>query len=255
MERYEFSRNQRQKILTLIDGSETLSRVDQFTTLLEREYDVMTSLVDAEISIEQLLEDRSIINARIEKLSQSQSDLNPNVEQELMNLREELELRNAQIDDLQQKIYASDLDSHINSVGDNINSMMEARAALKHLCKTTLNMRRAKTQSIEELRSQLSMAEDKCAELTRNLETSKRTQQDIIQEYEEKIELVLTPEQNQNLKRQEEQQKTIDKLMRKVENYAQLLQNNLALSTNMSKDKVYLSISVYIHIKTILFFL
>lgn len=223
-------------MLTLKDGNATASKMDQLIAFLEREYEVMTSLMDAEISLEQLLEDRGIINVRIEELNRSKKDSDHSVENELSNLREELEMRNAQIADMQQKIYATDLETYVSSVGDNIHSMIEARAAMKHLWKILLDMRRDKIHSIEELKTQLSSSEEKCTELSKIIKSLELTHQKIIQEYEEKIDLVLTPEQDQNFKQKEDQQKTIDRLMKEIENYAQQQQQNNTF--NVTKKKV-----------------
>lgn len=228
LDRQKVAQCQRQKMLLLKDGNANVSKMDQLIAFLEREYDVMTSLVDAEISLEQLIEDRSIISVRIEELRQSLKEPGSSAEQELTNLREELELRNAQIADMQQKIYVTDLESYICSVGDNIHSMLEARAAMKHLWKNILDLRRDKTQSVEELKTQLSSAEEKCCELNKNIENLKLAHQHVIREYEEKISVILSPEQDENIK-----QATIDKFMEEVERGSCTRQNDLQQSCIM----------------------
>lgn len=211
LDRQKLAQSQRQKILSLKDGHATASRMDQLIAFLEREYEVMTSLVDAEISLTQLLEDRGIISVRIDELRRSMKTCKPSVEQELASLQEELEMRNAQISDMQQKIYATDLETYICSVGDNIHSMMEARVAMKHIWKTALDIRREKVHSMEDLKTQLNTAEEKCIELTKSIETLKLAHQHAIQEYEEKIALILRPRKEQTSKLRESKQDTISR--------------------------------------------
>lgn len=239
LDRQKIAQSQRQKMLNQKDGNGMVSKMDQLVAFLEREYEVMISLVDAELSLEQLLEDRGIISVRIKEITQSQKDLDPSAAQELVNLQEELDMRNAQIADMQQKVYVTDLESYISSVGDNIHSILEARIAMKHLWKTTLDMHRDKLQSMEELKSQLSSSEEKCAELSKSIENMKMAHQNVIQEYEEKIALVLSPEQEHNFKQQTEQQKTINRLMMEVDKYTQLFQDNASHnSPKTSNNKV-----------------
>lgn len=246
LDRQKIAQSQRQKILNLKDGNATASKIDQLVAFLEREYEVMTSLVDAEVSLGQLLEDRGIINVRIEELRRSVKVSSRSVNEELAALQEELDMRNAQIADMQQKVYATDLDNYICSVGNNIQSMMEARVAMKHLWKTTLNMRREKTHLIEELKTQLNSSEDKYAELCKNMEDLKIKNQNIIEECEEKMALILNSEQQHNLQHQEDQQKTIDRLMKEIENYTRLLQNNKAQASKIIKNKVKLNITIIV---------
>lgn len=243
LERQRVSQSQRQKMLHSKDGNTSTSKIDQLIPFLEREYEIMTSLVDAEIHLEHLHEVRRIINVRIEELNRTQETWDVSDKREVEHLQEELEMRNAQIADMQQKVYATDLDNYICSVGNNIQSMMEARAAMKHLWKTTLNMRREKTHSIEDLKTQLSTAEEKCNELSKNIEDLKVANQSIVQEYEEKIALILCPQQDQkDLQHQEDQQKTIERLMKEIENYARLLQNKNAQASKVVKNRLEVEI-------------
>lgn len=225
LDRQKMAQCQRQKMLSLKDGNHSVSKMEQLIAFLEREYDVMTSLVDAELTLDQLMEDRSIISLRIAELNRSQKELpsppdssSSTVEQELINLREELELRNAQIFDMQQKIYVTDLETYISSVGDNIHNMMEARIAMKHLWKSILDIRRDKTQSLEELKTQLTTTEEKCHELNRNIDNLKKTHEHVIREYEEKIAVILSSsEQNVDCS---------SKLMGEVERCSRLHEKN-----------------------------
>lgn len=247
LERQKMAQHKNQEILNLNNDNELLSKIDHLIEFLKGEFDLMATLVDEEISIEQFLKDRKITSDRIIELSELLKDSlkNTSVEQEIANLQEDLKIRNAQIDDI-QKICGVDLESHICSVMDNVNSMEEGRAVIKYLWQATLNMRRENIHSIKDLKAQLSLAEEKCTALTKNIENLNVTYQNVLQDYEEKIALVLTPEQEQNFKQQMEQQKTIDILKRKLDNYVQLLQNNLPDSSSLIKDKVSLELKLYL---------
>lgn len=252
LERQTIAKSKNEEIVTSNNDNEFFSKIDQLIEFLKGEMDLMTTLVEAEISLEKLLEDRRIISDRVAELSGSLKDSleNPCVEKELENLQEDLKVRNDQIDNM-QKTCGVDLETHLCSMVDNIHSMMGARSFIKHLWKTTLDMRRETVHSIQALKNQLSLAEEKCTELTRHIETLNMTHQNVIQEYEEKMALVLTPEEEQNFKQQIEQQKTIDILKRKVDNYAQLLQNNLPESFSSIKGKA--SLQFKIHLLTVIY--
>ncbi|KAM7349272.1 kinesin-like protein 3A isoform 2-T2 [Cochliomyia hominivorax] len=235
LERQKVAQTQRQKMQSSKDATAASVKIDQVIACVERELEVIISLIDAERTLEQLMDDRGIISSRLGELKQQYPVPDPQSPEalEITNLEEELEMRNAQISDLQQKVCANDIDTLIKSLGDNVHSLAEARAVFKYLLKTLADMRREQSQLCEELRSQIHVVEEKSNEAAKLIQQMKLEHEQAIAEYEEKISVALTPEQEQRLKLQEEQEKKIESLMIELENYKQLREN----STNNNKKK------------------
>lgn len=77
---------------------------DKIRSWLNQEIEISLSTVDAEFSLEKLMQDRALLT---QKLKEFQDSNEPN-QTEIDELTEFLELRNTQITDLQQKIVESD---------------------------------------------------------------------------------------------------------------------------------------------------
>ncbi|XP_026760553.2 chromosome-associated kinesin KIF4A [Galleria mellonella] len=107
---------------------------------IEQELEVHLSIVDAEKSLEELMEYRAWITEQIESLRNSTDDeANRNKIAELEN---DLALRKAQISDLQQKILTADQENKSRTQWDNIQSMLEAKVALKCLFELLVDSKR-----------------------------------------------------------------------------------------------------------------
>lgn len=221
LEKQKVAQTQRQRMQSAKVATAASVKIDQIIACVERELEVIISLIDAERTLEQLMDDRGIISSRLGELESQQPYPDPQSPAglEIANLQEELEMRNAQISDLQQKVCANDLDTLIRSLGENVQNLAEARAVFKYLLKTLADMRREHTHLVEELRSQLHTAEEKSNDTDKIIRQMKLEHEEAIAEYEEKISVALTPEQEKRLKLQEEQEKKIEALMIELENY------------------------------------
>ncbi|XP_076646621.1 chromosome-associated kinesin KIF4B-like [Halictus rubicundus] len=111
---------------------------DKIKNWLNQEIQVLVSTVDAEFSLEKLMKDRASLAAMLKKLQDSNE---PNDEQ-ITEFSEFLELRNTQITDLQQKIVESDQESKKDTRWQALQTMEEAKTALKILFKRTAEDRR-----------------------------------------------------------------------------------------------------------------
>ena len=80
------------------------TNTDKIRDWLIQEIEVLVSTIDAEYSLEKIMQDRASLVCMIEEL-QNSNDVN---ETKIAELNEFLALRNAQITDLQQKIVESD---------------------------------------------------------------------------------------------------------------------------------------------------
>jgi len=77
---------------------------EEIKTWMAQELEVLMATVEANYSLEKLMQDRASLVHQLEQLKKN-SDLN---EKELVTVTEFIELRNIQIADLQQKILESD---------------------------------------------------------------------------------------------------------------------------------------------------
>lgn len=77
---------------------------DEVKTWIAQEFEVLMATIEADYSLERLMQDRASLVHQSEQLKKS-SDSN---KEELATVIEFIELRNAQIADLQQKILESD---------------------------------------------------------------------------------------------------------------------------------------------------
>lgn len=77
---------------------------DEIKTWVGQELEVLMATIDADLSLEKLMQDRASLTCKLEQLKQSND---PN-EEERATLIKFIELRNTQISDLQKEIVESD---------------------------------------------------------------------------------------------------------------------------------------------------
>lgn len=77
---------------------------DEIKTWVAQEIEVLMATVEADYSLKKLMQDRATLSHQLEQLKKNSS---PN-EEELVTVTNFIEIRNAQISDLQQKILESD---------------------------------------------------------------------------------------------------------------------------------------------------
>ncbi|KAG6465118.1 hypothetical protein O3G_MSEX014941 [Manduca sexta] len=107
---------------------------------IEQELEVHLSIVEAEKSLEELMEYRAWITEQIENLRNSTDD--EANRKKIAELEDDLALRKAQISDLQQKILTADQENKSRTQWDNIQSMLEAKVALKCLFELLVDAKR-----------------------------------------------------------------------------------------------------------------
>ncbi|KAF9823950.1 hypothetical protein SFRURICE_013487 [Spodoptera frugiperda] len=139
LERQKFSQMKRNA-----KGSVKAGAVQQY---IEQELEVHLSIVEAEKSLEELMEYRAWITEQIENLRNS-TDEEAN-RKKIAELEDDLALRKAQISDLQQKILTADQENKSRTQWDNIQSMLEAKVALKCLFELLVDAKRELTNQSE----------------------------------------------------------------------------------------------------------
>ncbi|XP_034489992.1 chromosome-associated kinesin KIF4 [Drosophila innubila] len=206
--------------------------------LVDRELEVILSLIDAEHSLEQLMEDRAIINTHCNEIREQQSNPDEDQAQLLVSLEEELEMRNAQIADLQQKVCSNDLDSRMRALCENVQSIGESRAITKQLLKSLVQQRREQAQGImeqkmllDEQRSQLNEERQRHEELTKRLRLEECKHEELMvnlqRNYEEKVAVLLRSSHQSghqgDTAEDLERQQIVEEMLRKKEELQQEL--------------------------------
>ncbi|XP_054729971.1 chromosome-associated kinesin KIF4A-like [Anastrepha obliqua] len=251
LDRQRAAQSQRQKTQSAKDVNTASNKIDQVVSWVERELEVIVSFIDAEHSLEQLMEDRGIISIRIEELRKQQPEPGSISAQDLSTLHEELEMRNAQITDLQQKVFTVDLEVRIRSLAEGIQNVAESRAVIRKLLKSISDMRREhairlqeQKIALEEQKALREAAEQTSVVAAKRIRLMELEHEEAIAErentYEEKIAVLLrelhnapqlaagsgealTPEQEERLKIQEELLNKMDTLREELEYYKNLV--------------------------------
>ncbi|XP_031370407.1 chromosome-associated kinesin KIF4A isoform X1 [Apis dorsata] len=107
------------------------TNTEKIKSWLTQEIEILISTIDAEYSLEKLMQDRASLTSMLEKFKNS-NDIN---ETKIAKLNEFLTLRNTQITDLQQKLIESDQENRSHLRWQKIHSMEEAKITLKLLFK------------------------------------------------------------------------------------------------------------------------
>ncbi|XP_033227656.1 chromosome-associated kinesin KIF4 [Belonocnema kinseyi] len=123
--------------------NEKTTNKDSIQSWVSQEMEVLLSTVDAECSLERLMQDRALLVNQLKGLRDKKDDYEPSVFQKQEgDLVEFIELRNTQITDLQQKILESDQENQANSRWQSLISIRDAKIALKSLFDITAEDRK-----------------------------------------------------------------------------------------------------------------
>lgn len=162
--------------------------LNRSSSWIMEELEVINSIIDIKQSFEQLFEVRADLNQRLNKL---RADKSPDKEQ-IKALQEEIEMRSAQIADLNGKINAHDLDAKSKAIYESVQSIPEGRSIIKQLLNSVIEMR-------GNFNTYFAQARD-----TKHLlEVSEERQQQLEQEFKQKIDQMVQ-EHNQVEKENQE---------------------------------------------------
>ncbi|XP_046867068.1 chromosome-associated kinesin KIF4A isoform X2 [Drosophila willistoni] len=188
------------------NGNTTTKTKDNIAAI-DQELEIILSVLDAEIILETLMEDRAILAQEYQELKQNAGD---EENQALLSaMEEDLEMRNAQIADFQQKVQLNNIDTHVSILADNVQSLGESRTVSKHVLKTMIQQRRDHAQAMAEQRirltnhiNQLTVFEAKQLELAEQLQRAEQQHREEMhcqqREYEEKVAVLLRSAQANN---------------------------------------------------------
>lgn len=100
--------------------------------------------MEAKATLKCLLEDRAMLQQQLDNSNELTED-------DLKQLQEEIDMRSIQIQDLQQKILDSDEDTKTKNRFDNIQTMGEAKYALKSILEQTGDLIKKSVQNNSKL--------------------------------------------------------------------------------------------------------
>ncbi|XP_062539116.1 chromosome-associated kinesin KIF4-like [Armigeres subalbatus] len=166
---------------------------------VDHELELIRSVTDASITLKLLMDDRALLNT---KLMEMKKNTEEHSENEIKQQEHDLELRNAQIADLQQKILSTDVDSKQKAILEGIPTLPEAKQVLKKLLTvfTETQEESAKTRhQLVDTRLSVECLEENVRQLTSELAETKQRFTDETNElakmYEEKLSMLLLSKQ------------------------------------------------------------
>ncbi|XP_070494401.1 chromosome-associated kinesin KIF4 [Chironomus tepperi] len=186
-----------------------IEKTDVVQNYIDHELVVLISTVDAKNAMQSLMNDRGMLLERLQNLK-STVNKNDAIEKEILQLEEDLEMRNAQITDMRAKLMETDIDAKIKNIPENFTSVPELRIAMTYILRALLDSREDfitnKTKA-EDLKAAYDASEDRIeqlleekSEMLMNFEEEKNQME---RDFEQKI-TYLCQKQNGNLNKEDE---------------------------------------------------
>jgi len=186
-----------------------IEKTDVVQNYIDHELVVLISTVDAKNAMQSLMNDRGML---LERLQNLKSTVNKNnaIEEEIKQLEEDLEMRNAQITDMRAKLMETDLDAKMKNIPENFTSIPELRIAMTYILRALLDSREDfitnKTKA-EDLKTaydaseeRIEQLQDEKSEMISNFQAEKDQME---RDFEQKI-TYLCQKQNGNLNKEDE---------------------------------------------------
>uniref|UniRef100_A0AAR5QK46 Kinesin motor domain-containing protein n=2 Tax=Dendroctonus ponderosae TaxID=77166 RepID=A0AAR5QK46_DENPD len=122
-------------------------KVEKITSWLKEEMEMFVNLAEAEVTLAGLLEDRATLQEQLDELRNSSEPNNA----ALKSIEEDLELRSFQIQDLQQQLLNADEEKKWKTRFEALQTMVEARHALRSLFDQAAEYNRKEVEAKREL--------------------------------------------------------------------------------------------------------
>uniref|UniRef100_A0A1B0DKZ8 Uncharacterized protein n=1 Tax=Phlebotomus papatasi TaxID=29031 RepID=A0A1B0DKZ8_PHLPP len=121
--RLEETLGRQKAVQSMRKGNMSKQDGEQLITWLDHEIEVMISTIDAKVLLDHLMEDRGMATVRLNE-TKALLMLNPD---EVIELEEDLEMRNAQIIHLQQKTMKFNMTSKAKTIPDGFGTLQDAK--------------------------------------------------------------------------------------------------------------------------------
>lgn len=162
----------------------------RLTSWLNEEVELITSIVDIKESYERLNEARGELTNRLNKAKRQR----PQNQELIKQINEDIEMHNAQINDLRGKINTNDIDTKIKTIADGYQSLPESRSIVKHL----LNHIAENRTNFNSCFAQLRDCKQTLEEQKKQMEEQEMRMDEQLQDYKRKLEEA----QNENAEKQ-----------------------------------------------------
>ncbi|XP_014603835.1 PREDICTED: chromosome-associated kinesin KIF4 [Polistes canadensis] len=146
---------------------------------VRQEVDILSSTVDAESALQRLINDREYLKSQLEDLKNDSNDH----ETEVAELTEFFTLRNTQIQDLQQKINEANEENRANIRMNTIQSISDAKVAIKCLFDVTSEDRKKFMEQYTTLQTNL----DECRQREERLKQELQMYKNQLNDTEKKV--------------------------------------------------------------------
>ncbi|KAM0737046.1 Chromosome-associated kinesin KIF4 [Formica fusca] len=146
---------------------------DDVKTWIAQEFEVLMATIEANYSLERLMQDRASLVHQLEQFKKN-DDAN---EEELATVTEFIELRNAQIADLQQKILESDQETREYTRWNMIHTIADAKVGFKTLFHIIAQDRKQQSYKYNELKEKYQNLETRLEKYKKLEEESKISSQ------------------------------------------------------------------------------
>lgn len=141
-----------------------------------QEFEILVSTAEAERTLKSLIEEKKLILQEKDELEKQLNENDGETEEVIQEKRnrmkeilEDIELRDAQISDMRQKIQDSDQENKSKTRFDAIQSMVDAKCALKCLFEITADYKKELLAKDCEQRDKINALHDKVHSLTAEL--------------------------------------------------------------------------------------
>ncbi|XP_011173030.1 chromosome-associated kinesin KIF4 isoform X2 [Solenopsis invicta] len=207
---------------------------EEIKTWMTHELEVLMATIEADYSLKKLMQDRASL---VHQLEQLKKNGDPD-EEELGTITEFIELRNAQIVDLQQKILESDQETRANTRWNMIRTITDAKAAFETAIDIVTQDRKQQCYKYNELKEKYQNLEAQLEEykkqekvlpaISRSQDTSDVSCSDTEQLSTKSKRQVLT-ENNVNVNKKAKKRKTEESKMEIIEEDGSLLHDNSSI--------------------------
>lgn len=195
-----------------------IEKTEVVQNYLSHEMNLLISCIDVKITMQSLMNDRGLL---VERLQNLKSTVNKShlIEEEIKQLEEDLDMRNAQITDMRSKLVESDIEAKVKAIPENFNTVPALRIAMNYILRALMNSREDFIDN-----------KTKCEDLKLAYESS-----------EERIEQLL----NENLLLNEEHRNELDRLERDYEQKITILcQKQSGTLHKSEEDKCFENITL-----------
>ncbi|CRL08647.1 CLUMA_CG021312, isoform A [Clunio marinus] len=163
---------------------------DAIHSFVDNELMMIMSTIDAKITMQSLMNDRGLLNERLLNLKATVNK-SESIENEIVQLEEDLEVRNSQIAEIRQKIMESDLEAKLKSITDNFNKGPELKTAMTFIIRALIECREDFTSiktKVEDMKMALETSEERVDQLNQQMKDEKEKFQQLSAEMEHDFE-------------------------------------------------------------------